>query len=738
MGQLLYDNMNWEQVEGVVYSDLKHPFQILGPKVTENGVRICAFFPDAKEVFVKLRKNGQQLPMEKLDDAGFFGILVSGTRLFRYTYVVKLLSGGEFETEDAYAFPPILREQDLTRFAKGIHYEIYQVLGAHRRTISGTEGVQFAVWAPNAMRVSVVGDFNNWDGRRHMMELQGDSGVFALFIPGLCVGDLYKFELRIKGGAVVLKADPYAGYAQKRPDNASVIYDSSDFVWTDGDYLARRKKTDPLTRPVSIYEVHLGSWKKPTEEDGSFYNYRELAVMLADYVKELGYTHIELMPVMEHPFDGSWGYQVTGYYAPTSRYGTPSDFKYFMNYMHEQGIGVILDWVPAHFPKDAFGLAKFDGTCLYEHQDKRQGEHPHWGTLIYNYARPQVSNFLIANAMYWVEQFHADGIRMDAVASMLYLDYGKKDGEWIPNRNGGRENLDAMELLKHLNSMMQKRNRNVLMIAEESTAWPMVSGAVEEGGLGFSMKWNMGWMNDFLQYMKQDPLFRKGMHGALTFSLMYAFSERFLLVFSHDEVVHGKGSLINKMPGEYAQKFANLRLAYAYMMGHPGKKLLFMGQDFAQFAEWNEAKSLDWQLVTEYETHRSFQSFCKDLNHFYQKHPALYEQDFVPEGFCWMSCMDADHSIVSFIRKGKRADELLLFACNFTPVTYEKFRQAVPCAGKYKEIFNSDAAKYGGSNAVNPRVKTAKNIAQDGQEYSVEITLPPLGVAVFELRKGER
>ncbi|MGN0506108.1 MAG: 1,4-alpha-glucan branching protein GlgB [Lachnospiraceae bacterium] len=737
MEELLFQKTNWEEVEGLVYSDLKHPFDVLGPHKTEDGIRICCFFPDAVRVSLKAKRTGKTEPMAQLDDAGVYGILLPGSKLFGYTYLVSYEDGTELEQEDPYAFSPALSEKELGLFEKGIHYEVYQMLGAHKKTVSGVEGVQFAVWAPNAMRVSVVGDFNLWDGRRHMMELQGDSGVFSLFIPGVKEGDLYKYEIRVKGGATMLKADPYASLSQKRPENASVVCDFSDFTWTDKEYLEKRKKTNPLDGPMNIYEVHLGSWKKPTEEDGSFYNYRELAVMLADYVKEMGYTHIELMPVMEHPFDGSWGYQVTGYYAPTSRYGTPQDFMFFMDYMHKQGIGVILDWVPAHFPKDAFGLANFDGTCLYEHKDKRQGEHPHWGTLIYNYARPQVSNFLIANALYWVEQFHADGIRMDAVASMLYLDYGKNDGEWIPNKYGGRENLDAIELLKHLNSIMKKRNKNVLMIAEESTAWPMVSGPVEDGGLGFQLKWNMGWMNDFLQYMRQDPLFRKSVHGCLTFSMVYAYSERFLLVFSHDEVVHGKGSLINKMPGTYEQKFANLRTAYMFMAGHPGKKLLFMGQDFAQFAEWNEAKSLDWNLPEEYDMHREFRLFCKELNEFYKANTALYEQDFVPEGFEWMSCMDADHSIVSFVRRGKKKGDELLFVCNFTPVLYEKFHQAVPQLGKYKEVFNSDEVRFGGTGAVNARQKTAKKVPCDGREQSIEITLPPLGVAVFRFKEEE-
>ncbi len=733
MESLLSEKLNWEKVEGIVYSDTKYPFQILGPHVTEDGIRICCMYPDATGVVVKEKRGKNTYEMERLDDAGFFGVIVPKDKVFKYKYLVYYADGTVWETEDAYAFLPKLPEEELEAFSRGIHYEVYNLLGAHKTKMGGVEGVLFAVWAPNAMKVSVVGDFNLWDGRRHLMEMQNDSGVFALFIPGIEEGAIYKYEIRVKGGANVLKADPYASYAQKRPDNASVVFDLSKYKWNDKEYLAARKKNNPLDGPMNVYEVHLGSWKKP--EDGEFYNYRELAEDLAAYVLKMNYTHVELMPVMEHPFDGSWGYQVTGYYAPTARYGTPEDFMYFIDYMHSRGIGVILDWVPAHFPKDAFGLACFDGTCLYEHQDKRQGEHPHWGTLIYNYGRPQVSNFLIANALYWVEKFHADGIRMDAVASMLYLDYGKNDGEWVANCYGGKENLEAIELLKHLNSIMCKRNKNVLMIAEESTAWPMVTGPVEEGGLGFSMKWNMGWMNDFLSYMKLDPLFRKSAHGCITFSMMYAYSERFLLVFSHDEVVHGKGSLVNKMPGEYEQKFANLRTAMMFMTGHPGKKFLFMGQEFAQFAEWSEAKSLDWNLVQEYEMHEKFRNFSKDMNKLYKSEPALYEQDFSWEGFEWMSCMDADRSIVSFVRRAKNSDDMLLFVCNFTPVPYENFLQAVPCAGKYKEIFNSDAEKYGGGNAVNARQKAAKAVPCDGKDYSIEMTLPPLATVVFRYQK---
>ncbi len=738
MGHALNQLMDWEKVEAVVYADTKYPFQILGPRQIPEGIQICCFYPGAKSVSVKVKSSKEMYEMECLDESGFFGVLVEKEKIFKYTYVITNEDGTVWEQEDAYAFLPVLPDEELELFSKGIHYEVYKLLGAHRKKIDGVEGVEFAVWAPNAQKVSVVGDFNLWDGRRHLMEMQKDSGIFALFIPGVEEGALYKYEIRVRGGANVLKADPYGTSSQMRPENASVVADISGYEWNDKAYMEARKKNNPLDGPVNIYEVHLGSWKKPGEEDGRyFYNYREIAVELAAYVKEMGYTHIELLPVLEHPFDGSWGYQVTGYYAPTSRYGTPKDFMYFMDYMHQKGIGVILDWVPAHFPKDVFGLANFDGTCLYEHKDKRQGEHPHWGTLIYNYGRPQVSNFLIANALYWVEQYHADGIRMDAVASMLYLDYGKNDGEWVANCYGGKENLEAIELLKHLNSIMHKRNKNVLMIAEESTAWPMVSGTVEEGGLGFDMKWNMGWMNDFLQYLKTDPLFRKHCHGCITFSMMYAYSEKFLLVFSHDEVVHGKGSLINKMPGEYEQKFANLRTALMFMTGHPGKKFLFMGQEFAQFAEWNEAKGLDWELLTEYEKHREFHNFTKNMNKLYLTEPALYEQDFSPEGFEWMSCMDADRSIISFVRRAKNSDDMLLFVCNFTPVAYENFRQAVPVAGKYKEIFNSDALAYGGTGVVNSRQITAKEVPCDGKDYSIEMRLAPLGTAVFRIKKEE-
>ena len=728
MQQELYDLIDWSEVEAVVYSDEDKPHDILGPHSCEYGTVVHAFFPDAKEV--KLVVDATEFEMEQVDEQGFFSVLLSTKELSVYHYAVTY-ENSVVSVEDPYRFPLQLQANEMELFSKGIHYTVYDMLGAHVKTIDGVKGVLFAVWAPNALRASVVGDFNMWDGRRHQMTKHREYGIFELFIPGLDQGTVYKYEMKVKGDLPVLKADPYAAAAELRPANASVVFDSSDYTWKDNAWLTKREKEMAKAKPMSIYELQLGSFKKPEEDKEAFYNYRELAPLIASYVKEMGYTHIELMPIMEYPYDGSWGYQVTGYYAPTARYGTPADFKYFVNYMHQNNIGLILDWVPAHFPRDAFGLATFDGTCLYEHLDPRQGSHPHWGTLIYNYARPQVSNFLIANALYWVEQFHIDGIRMDAVASMLYLDYGKQHGEWVANEHGGNENLEAIELLKHLNSMMKKRNPSVLMIAEESTAWPMVSTKVEEGGLGFDYKWNMGWMNDFLNYMKMDPLFRKGFHGALTFSMMYAYSEHFILVLSHDEVVHGKGSMIGKMPGGYEEKFANLRTAYGYMMAHPGKKLLFMGQDFAQFAEWNEEKSLDWNLVQEYESHRKMQNWYKALNHFYTSQPAMYELDDSWEGFEWINCSDAENSVVSFLRKSSKPEETLLVVCNFTPVVRENYRVGVPFAGKYKEILSSDLVEFGGKSEKLARVKTSQSEKWDDRENSIVLTIPPLSVQVF-------
>ena len=742
MEQKLYDLMDWAGIEELVYSEASNPHAMLGPHLTEDGLLIQALVPTAAEISVKISSTGKKYPMELADEAGFFAALIPRKSKTPYTLVVTYDNGVTEELYDPYSFAPQYREEDLKKFAAGIHYTIYEKMGAHPMTIDGVAGVYFSVWAPCAMRVSVVGDFNLWDGRRHQMRRlgEGDGSVFELFIPGLYEGEIYKYEIKTRAGEPMLKADPYANYAELRPNNASIVWDIDKYKWNDKSWMAQRAKIDTKDKPMNIYEVHLGSWiRKETVKDetgqdlvgSEFYNYRELAPRLAEYVKDMGYTHVELMPVMEHPLDESWGYQVTGYYAPTSRYGAPEDFMYFMDYMHGQGIGVILDWVPAHFPRDAYGMAVFDGTCVYEHMDPRKGSHPHWGTLIYNYGRPGVSNFLIANALFWADKYHADGIRMDAVASMLYLDYGKNDGEWVPNIYGGNENLEAMEFLKHLNSVFKGRKDGTVIIAEESTAWPMITGDPKEGGLGFNYKWNMGWMNDFTNYMRCDPLFRKNNYGELTFSMLYAYSEDFVLVFSHDEVVHGKGSMIGKMPGETLEKKAeNLRAAYAFMMGHPGKKLLFMGQEYAQTAEWNEGASLEWGLL-EYPVHKNMQDYVKALNRLYREHPALYEMDYDPDGFEWINCSYQNESMIIFLRKSRKSEETLLFICNFDNMEHEKFRVGVPFHGKYKEIFNTDAKDFGGEGRVNGRVKTSRKLEWDEKEDSIEVYIPPMSVSIY-------
>ena len=732
MDKKLYELMNWPRIEALVYSEEDEPQEILGPHKVKGGTLIQAFLPTAVRMEVILKDTGKAVEMEKADDEGFFAALVPGRKIPSYHFRVTYDNDMVQELEDIYRFTPqVFTKADLEAFGKGIHYTIYEKMGAHPMTIDGVEGTYFAVWAPNAERVSVVGDFNMWDGRRNPMIQIREAGIHELFIPGLKAGACYKYEIKTKQGLPMLKADPYANAAELRPNTASVITDLTGFAWTDEKWLEKRKATDYRKEPLLIYEVHLGSWRKPdpdAEDAREFYTYRELAPMLASYVKEMGYTHVEIMPIMEHPLDESWGYQVTGYYAPTARYGTPEDFMYFMNYMHEQGIGVILDWVPAHFPKDAFGLAGFDGTCLYEHFDPRQGEHPHWGTLLYNYGRPEVKNFLIANALFWTEKYHADGIRMDAVASMLYLDYGKNEGEWIPNQYGGKENLESIEFLKHLNSIYKKRKDGALLIAEESTAWPKVTGALEHDGLGFDFKWNMGWMNDFLGYMHYDPVFRGYHHGELTFSFIYAWSENFILSLSHDEVVHGKSPMVGKMPGDRDSELNNLRAAYGFMAMHPGKKLLFMGQEFATFDEWNEKESLDWDLL-QYQDHSDMQGYVKALNSLIKAHPALYADDCRPEGFQWINNISANENMLVFLRKAEA--ETLLVVCNFSPLVYEKHKIGVPFEGKYKEIFNSDSEEFGGSDVRNKRVKTAKKSECDGFENSIEITVPPMGVAVF-------
>ena len=730
MEKELYEVLNWGAMEALEYSECDDPHSWLGAHKTKNGIIYNAFKPTAKSVEVKFKD--KTLKMEPTDEKGNFSLLTKDKKTKDYKLVITYDNDTKTEEYDAYSFPIVFNSEDEAKFLKGIHYDIYEKLGSHIMTLNGVKGVYFAVWAPNAERVSVVGDFNMWDGRRYPMRKLRASGVFELFIPELKEGTVYKYEIKAKNGLAFLKSDPYGNRFELRPDTAAIVT-KLDYDWKDAEWIKARKAQKIEKIPMSIYEVHLGSWLRKGDGDNDFYNYKEIAVKLAKYVKKMGYTHIELLPVMEHPFDGSWGYQVTGYYAATSRYGTPQDFMYFMDYMHNEGIGVILDWVPAHFPKDAFALARFDGGPLYEHKDPRLGEHPDWGTLIFDFGRPEVSNFLIANALFWVKKYHADGIRMDAVASMLYLDYGRRDGQWVANKYGSNENLEAIELLKHLNSVFHKCNDGAVIIAEESTAWPKITGKVEDDGLGFDLKWNMGWMNDFTGYMKQDPLFRKGCHGMLTFSMMYAYSERFVLVLSHDEVVHGKCSMLNKMPGFTVDKFANLRAAYGFMMGHPGKKLLFMGQEFAQEREWSEARSLDWDVLDD-ELHQKMQKFCADLNKLYTTRPAFTELDNDPNGFKWMSCLDADHSIVSFIRYDGKKENTLLFVFNFTPVVYNYFIQAVPYAGNYKEILNSDAEKYGGSGRVNSKVRKSRPMPKDGQNNSIEMVLPPLSVCVFEYK----
>lgn len=624
-----------------------------------------------------------------------------------------------------------ISELDTYLFAKGRHYEIYEKMGAHLAEEDGKAGTYFSVWAPNARSVSVVGDFNNWDRTAHPMQPVQQSGIWDIFVPGVKAGDLYKFAVETSQGYTVLKADPYGNQSQLRPDNASVVADIRYFDWTDQAWRKahQEKKTES---PMAIYEVHPGSWKKDPSMPGEFYNFKKLAVELADYVLEMGYTHVELIGLSEHPFDGSWGYQVSGYYAPTARYGTPADFMYFVNYMHDHGIGVILDWVPAHFPKDEFGLGRFDGTALYEHQDPRKGEHPEWGTYCFNYGRTEVSNFLVANALFWIEKFHVDGLRVDAVASMLYLDFGRSSGNWIPNEDGGNQNYEAITFLKHLNSIVAQRNPGAMMIAEESTAWPKVTGDVNDGGLGFTYKWNMGWMHDFLEYMKCDPIFRKYHQNQITFSFMYAYSENYVLVLSHDEVVHLKKSMIYKMPGTMPEKFGNLRAAYGLMMMHPGKKLLFMGQDFAQTAEWNEAKSLDWHLLEKYPEHQQLNHYYCDLLHFYQNEPALYELDDSPEGFAWINGSDAEHNMLTFCRMTKDKKNCLLCHFNFSPVAYENFQSGVLCPGTYTEVFNSNAAEYGGTGLVNPEPIEAVKESWDFKDYSIKYHLGAYGVCIFK------
>ena len=623
-----------------------------------------------------------------------------------------------------------ITELDRYLFGQGTHYKIFEKLGAHQKTYKGKAGMYFAVWAPHAKAVGVVGDFNGWDPDAAPMSPLADSGIYEAFIPGVGLGELYKFAITTQEGMILFKADPYAVHAEFRPGTASITEDINGFKWDDAAWMETRKKADPVKSPMAVYEVHLGSWrKKDRPQKEGYYTYMEAAHELADYVKKMGYTHVELMGIAEHPYDGSWGYQVTGYYAPTSRYGTPKEFMYFVNYLHKKGIGVILDWVPAHFPKDAHGLADFDGQPLYEYADPRKGEHPDWGTKVFDYSKNEVKNFLIANALYWVENFHVDGLRVDAVASMLYLDYGRSDGNWVPNKYGENKNLEAIEFFRHLNSVLTGHLTGAMMIAEESTAWPGVTKPPEEGGLGFTFKWNMGWMHDFLEYMKLDPYFRKFNHNKMTFGITYATSENYILTLSHDEVVHLKCSMINKMPGLNGDKFANLKAGYTFMMGHPGKKLLFMGQDFGQYHEWDEKVSLDWYLADE-PLHKDLQKYYSDLLHVYQKYPALWQLDSDWNGFQWINANDGDRSIFSFIRRDETGKKNLLFVINFTPVARDDYRVGVPKSGTYSLILDSEHGLYKrGEHAFSARSKKSEC---DGQPYSFAYPLPAYGTAIFK------
>lgn len=716
----------------IVNGEHGDPHTVLGMHEIRQGgktmLAVRAFLPGAVSITVIDQANKRnKYPMEKIHEDGFFErIIEDRSEWFRYRLEYTNAAGHSWQGYDPYSFAPTFTEYDRYLFGAGTHYEIYEKMGGRLITHGGARGAAFAVWAPNARAVSVIGSFNQWDTRRNPMRRLGKSGVWELFLPGLKEGDTYKFHVVQADGRAVDKTDPYGLYTELRPQTASILYPMKRYKWKDRRWMTARKKRDIHAEPMNIYEVHLGSWMRG--EDNRFLTYTELAERLVPYVKEMGYSHIEILPVEEHPFDGSWGYQVTGYYAPTSRYGTPDEFKGFMDACHQNGIGVILDWVPAHFPKDDFALARFDGTALYEHADPRLGEHPQWGTYIFNYGRKEVSNFLLANALFWAEVYHLDGLRVDAVAAMLYLDFCKNAGEWLPNRYGGRENLEAVEFLKHMNSIMAQRAPGVAMIAEESTAWEGVTKDTREGGLGFTLKWNMGWMNDFLFYIKQDPLYRKYHQNKLTFGMAYAYSEHFVLVLSHDEVVHTKSSMVGKMPGDPWQSFANLRLSYGFMYGHPGKKLLFMGGEFGQYREWTETQSLDWHLL-QYDDHKHLQAYMKELNHLYLTDGAFWEMDDVPEGFSWIECDDAARSVVSFVRRGK--DSELLFVCNFTPVVHTAFRQGVPHAGRYQEIFNSDETRFGGSGVTNPEPLSATDTPCSRCGYSVEMTVPPLGMVIL-------
>jgi len=711
-----------QQIAEAIHHD---PFAVLGDHLVEGRRLLRLFMPHAERV--AMADSGQAVP--RIDGTDFFELDLGDaepTHAHRLEWVDKF--GNTHLSHDPYSLPPQLPDFDIHLFGEGKHRHAYRFFGSHLHATEGIEGVLFAVWAPNAARVSVAGDFNQWDGRCHPMRSRGGSGVWELFIPDISAGSLYKFEIRTPNGDITLRTDPYGNHFQTRPDTASIVVAESRYDWNDHPWISRRKSTDWQQQPMSVYEIHLGSWQR--DENGGFLNYRELADRLCEHVKNLGFTHVELLPVTEHPLDGSWGYQTTGYFAPTSRFGTPDDFRYFVDLLHQNDIGVLLDWVPAHFPRDRHALARFDGTALYEHEDPRKGEHRDWGTLIFNFGRNEVRNFLISSAIYWLEEYHIDGLRVDAVASMLYLDYSRDPGDWIPNQYGGRENLEAVDFLRELNSVTHDLHPGTLMVAEESTAWPQVSRPTWLGGLGFSMKWNMGWMHDTLSYMSKDPVYRHYHHDLLTFGLLYAFTENFVLPFSHDEVVHGKGSMIDKMPGDGWQKFANLRLLYTYMFTYPGKKLLFMGNEFAQGREWNDGEALEWHLADK-PYHRGVTTLLTDLNRLYRELPPLHQTEFEFNGFEWIDCHDSSQSILSYLRKDRDGREILV-VLNFTPVPREGYRIGVNLPGEYREVFNSDSEFYEGSNMGNGLPLASEPVSWMGRDQSITLTLPPLGAILLE------
>jgi len=718
-------SQSWEIIEARSHD----PFAYLGRHELSGGeIVVRAFKPNAEKIWLLSGKTKTLMP--RIEGTDVFELLwKKGGFDTAYRFRIENADGHSWEEEDVYRFSPFLGDMDLHLMGEGNHFEKYKMMGAHVREHEGVSGVSFAVWAPNASRVSVVGNFNHWDGREHAMRLRGSSGIWEIFIPSLCESEVYKFEIRTQSGELLEKTDPYAQQMELRPNTASVVHNSKKYAWKDDAWMKNRPKRQALDQPMSIYEVHLGSWRRAGED---YLSYRDSAHQMVEYCQWMGYTHIELMPITEYPFDGSWGYQVVGYFAPTSRFGTPDDFRYFVDYCHQHGIGVLLDWVPAHFPKDSHGLARFDGTALYEHEDPRLGEHKDWGTYIFNFGRNEVRNFLIASALFWLDEFHLDGLRVDAVASMLYLDYSREEGEWMPNKYGGRENLEAVEFLKQFNTLVHERHPGAITMAEESTSWPMVSRPIYLGGLGFTMKWNMGWMNDTLAYFENEPIHRQYHHHQLTFSLVYAHTENFILPFSHDEIVHGKGSMPEKMPGDDWQKFANLRLLYGYMMTHPGKKLQMMGMEFGQWPEWSEDVSLAWDQ-SNFMPHRGLQLMMRDMNHVYQNTPALYEVDFDSHGFEWLDCDDAEQSLLSYVRRDKNGGTVFVIL-NLTPVPRHNYRLGVFEAGTYQEIMNTDAAAYGGSDMNNAGGVASEKIAAMGKEHSLSIHLPPLSCLVFALK----